>query len=243
MSVTATRSQEILDRLAKGIGELTSSDAWRRWLDVQRRFNRYSFSNALLISLQRPDATRVAGFHARRGIGRAVRKGERGIAILAPCVYRRAKEDEAERERRSPESRPSSRQLAVADVVLNEATHEVWRAGELVEMTRTEFGLLAYLTANAGHVVTRRQLLDHGWDHDPGADEESFLEVYMWYLRGKVDPGEQHADRGGARDRLCGACDSQPTLSKFGAPSDRATPGLGHESNRSLRSGGAISRS
>ena len=92
---------------------------------------------------------------------------------------------------RSPESRPSRRQLAVADVILDEATHEVWQAGELVDMTRTEFRLLAYLTANAGHVVTRRQLLDHGWDHDLGADEESLLEMYMWYLRRKVDRGEQ----------------------------------------------------
>jgi len=67
-------------------------------IDVQRRFYRYSFSNTLLISLQRPDATRVAGFHAWRGMGRAVRKGERGIAILAPCVYRRAKKDEVDGE-------------------------------------------------------------------------------------------------------------------------------------------------
>ena len=96
MSATATRSQEILDRLAEGIGELTTSDAWRRWLDVQRRFYRYSFSNTLLISLQCPDATRVAGFHAWRSMGRAVRRGERGIAILAPCVYRRAKDDAAD---------------------------------------------------------------------------------------------------------------------------------------------------
>ena len=83
-----TTATELLATLADGVAELTNSTAWRAWLEVQRRFHRYSWGNALLIAGQRPDATRVAGFHAWLRLGRHVRKGERGIAILAPVVPR-----------------------------------------------------------------------------------------------------------------------------------------------------------
>jgi hypothetical protein len=71
------KKTEILATLAEGVARLTSSDEWRAWLDVQSRFHRYSFGNTLLIALQRPDATQVAGFHAWLRLGRHVRKGER----------------------------------------------------------------------------------------------------------------------------------------------------------------------
>jgi antirestriction protein ArdC len=83
-----TTATELLATLADGVAELTNSTAWRAWLDVQRRFHRYSWGNTLLIAAQRPDATRVAGFHAWLRLGRHVRKGEHGIAILAPVVPR-----------------------------------------------------------------------------------------------------------------------------------------------------------
>ena len=83
-----TTAAELLATLADGVAELTNSTAWRAWLDVQRRFHRYSWGNTLLIAAQRPDATRVAGFHAWLRLGRHVRKGEHGIAILAPVVPR-----------------------------------------------------------------------------------------------------------------------------------------------------------
>jgi len=83
-----TTAAELLATLADGVADLTSSTAWRAWLDVQRRFHRYSWGNTLLIAAQRPDAKRVAGFHAWLRLGRHVRKGEHGIAILAPVVPR-----------------------------------------------------------------------------------------------------------------------------------------------------------
>jgi antirestriction protein ArdC len=83
-----TTATELLATLADGVAELTNSTAWRAWLDVQRRFHRYSWGNTLLIAAQCPDATRVAGFHAWLRLGRHVRKGEHGIAILAPVVPR-----------------------------------------------------------------------------------------------------------------------------------------------------------
>ena len=85
---TQRPTAEVLDRLREGIGSLTSSDAWMSWLQAQRRFHHYSFGNTILITLQRSDATHVAGFRTWLSLGRHVRKGEKGIAILAPIVRR-----------------------------------------------------------------------------------------------------------------------------------------------------------
>lgn len=57
------------------------------------RFSKYSFHNLLLITLQRPDARRVAGFQTWRKLGRYVRKGEKGIAIIAPIIRRKQAEE------------------------------------------------------------------------------------------------------------------------------------------------------
>lgn len=89
-----SKKDEVLANLADGIAKLTDSEAWRAWLNVQRRFHNYSFGNTLLILWQRPNTTRVAGFHAWLRLGRHVRKGEKGIAILAPVPTRFRVEDE-----------------------------------------------------------------------------------------------------------------------------------------------------
>ena len=93
MSAAVSRD-DVLTRLAEGIRQLTTSEAWTTWLQTQSRFYRYSFGNVLLIASQRPDATQVAGFHCWKSLGRSVRKGSRGIAILAPVVRRLAVRDE-----------------------------------------------------------------------------------------------------------------------------------------------------
>ncbi len=92
MTGSSPRKDEALERLTSGIAQLTSSEAWRSWLSVQARFHRYSFSNSVLIAVQRPTASRVAGFHTWRRMGRAVRRGERAIWILAPVTRRVADE-------------------------------------------------------------------------------------------------------------------------------------------------------
>ena len=76
-------------QLLSAVDALIDGPAWRRMLDVAARFHRYSPNNVLLISLQRPDATRVAGYQTWRELDRQVRKGETGIAILAPVTVRR----------------------------------------------------------------------------------------------------------------------------------------------------------
>lgn len=76
--------------------EAGQSDALKRYLGVMSRFHRYSWGNILLIYSQRPEATHVAGFHAWLKLRRFVRKGEKGIVILAPMVGRkRSCQDEA----------------------------------------------------------------------------------------------------------------------------------------------------
>jgi len=87
-------------QLVDAVAELVHSDKWAQMLTVAARFTTYSPSNVLLIAAQRPDATRVAGIRTWNGMNRHVLKGERGIAILAPCVYRSRDEVPTEAERR-----------------------------------------------------------------------------------------------------------------------------------------------
>lgn len=72
------------DQLVRAVADLASSEGWRRMLEVAARFHQYSPHNVLLITVQRPDATQVAGYRTWQSVGRQVRKGERGITILAP---------------------------------------------------------------------------------------------------------------------------------------------------------------
>ncbi len=96
----ADNHAELLAKLTRGIAELTRSDRWRRHLDCQARFHRYSFGNVVLIAAQYPDASRVTGFNAWKQLGRSVKKGEKAIWILAPLVTRKATEPDEEAETR-----------------------------------------------------------------------------------------------------------------------------------------------
>ena len=95
---TTNNHAELVERLSDGIAALTTSDAWERYLDCQSRFHRYSFGNTVLILLQRPTATQVAGVNAWRKLGRTVRKGEKALWILAPMVYKRTEDSQGQRE-------------------------------------------------------------------------------------------------------------------------------------------------
>src|SRR4051812_735677 len=89
---------DLLQRFEDAVGAIQDSDSFRHWLDVSSRFHTYSLGNQLLIAMQRPDATYVAGFHAWLKLGRHVLKGERGIAIMVPHA-RKATNDAGEDER------------------------------------------------------------------------------------------------------------------------------------------------
>jgi antirestriction protein ArdC len=76
------------EKLQVAITSIASSEDWKRMLKVASKFHRYSFNNHLMIFLQRPDSTVVAGFNRWKSLGRSVKKGEKGIAIFAPCKYK-----------------------------------------------------------------------------------------------------------------------------------------------------------
>jgi hypothetical protein len=84
----STKPNPAVERLHAGVTELLDSQRWQDALKFKARFHHYSFNNALLIYLQRPDATLVAGYKRWQELGRQVRKGETSIAILAPIVRR-----------------------------------------------------------------------------------------------------------------------------------------------------------
>lgn len=87
--------KEITAGIEKGIQELFESDRYRNYLTTMSRFHRYSVNNVMLIHAQRPDATLVAGYNRwKNSFERHVKKGERGIRILAPTPYKIKKEQE-----------------------------------------------------------------------------------------------------------------------------------------------------
>ena len=90
---------DILQRFEDAVGAIQDSESFRRWLDVSSRFHQYSLGNQLLIALARPDASYVAGYNAWLKLGRHVRRGEKGIAIMVPH-RRKVTNDDGEGEQR-----------------------------------------------------------------------------------------------------------------------------------------------
>ena len=83
------RVQELTDKLEQGLQELFNSDSYRNYLATMSKFHNYSFNNTLLIAMQKPDATLVAGYKAwQKNFERHVNKGEKAIRILAPAPYK-----------------------------------------------------------------------------------------------------------------------------------------------------------
>ena len=91
--------------------------------------------------------------------------------------------------RRAGGAGPGEHKLTYHDLVLDEDTREVWRAGRLIELTPTEYKLLHYLLSNASRVLTREQILEAVWDYT-FAGNASVLETYVSYLRHKIDDVE-----------------------------------------------------
>lgn len=82
------RLKEVTDRLEQGVTELFESARYKEYLRVMARFHNYSFNNTLLIAMQCPGATRLAGFQTWKKFGRHVKKGEKGIKVIAPAPYK-----------------------------------------------------------------------------------------------------------------------------------------------------------
>lgn len=106
-----SQSQQIKDitnKLEQGVKDLFESDNYINYLKCMSRFTDYSFNNTILIATQRPDASLVAGFRKWNEFNRYVKKGEKGIKILAPCIYKAGKENtdnETEKQTKDDEER------------------------------------------------------------------------------------------------------------------------------------------
>ena len=148
--MAASKADDVLQQLREGVTQLTNSDEWRRYLDVQRRFHTYSWGNCFLIMLQRPDATRVAGYKKWLSLERQVRKGERAIRILAPVAYRPVSDGEASaqdgEQSRDPRVVRAFRTAFVFDISQTE--------GEPLPEIATRL-----LGTNAGSALTRMQMV------------------------------------------------------------------------------------
>lgn len=84
----------------------------------------------------------------------------------------------------------ASAQIVVGDLVLDEDSHEVTRAGESVTLTSTEFELLRFLMRNPKRVLSKAQILDRVWSYDFGG-RSNIVELYISYLRKKIDSGRK----------------------------------------------------
>lgn len=86
------RVKEITDKLEAGLKALFEGDNFKQYLDTMSKFHNYSFNNTMLIALQKPEATLVAGFNSwKNNFERSVNKGEKGIKIFAPAPYKKKK--------------------------------------------------------------------------------------------------------------------------------------------------------
>ena len=96
--VKERKIDEVLKQLKEGVEGVQSSHNFRQFLLTMSKFHDYSIGNLILIAMQRPDATRVAGFNTWKDLSRWVKKGEKGIAILAPVMPPKPKPEEEEEE-------------------------------------------------------------------------------------------------------------------------------------------------
>lgn len=132
--------KELVEELKNG-----KSEALVRYLDTLSKFHRYSFGNCMLIALQRPDASLVAGFHRWKQCGRWVKSGAKGIAILAPLVSRKSSQADGDHEGEELSERRS-------------ATVRGFRVAYVFDVSDTEgqeLPKLGSISGEPGEMVTR----------------------------------------------------------------------------------------
>lgn len=92
-NTASDKQTKALEILKNGVMENLTSEKWIEALNFHKQFHNYSFNNRLLIALQRPEATHVAGYNKWQDMKRQVRKGEKGIAILAPIIVKKENDE------------------------------------------------------------------------------------------------------------------------------------------------------
>lgn len=126
-----------LDRLAESL-DAGTSDQMKVFLAAMGRFHSYSFQNLMLILSQRPEATRVAGFHTWRKFGRTVKKGEKGIAIFAPMRIKKKGEDQDDRPAKKPSSAKADDKGRSAKADDSDSTLLRFRVVHVFDVSQTE---------------------------------------------------------------------------------------------------------
>lgn len=107
----------IMQNLETGVTELFTSERYQEYLKTMSKFHNYSFNNTLLIAMQRPDATLVTGYRNWQSMGRQVKKGEKGITIIAPAPIKRKIEqtvlDQDQKPVIGPDGKPKTEEVEV----------------------------------------------------------------------------------------------------------------------------------
>ena len=148
MAETQTNKQrlkEITDGIEQGIKELFQSDRYRQYLSVMSRFHRYSVNNTMLIYMQRPDASLVAGFQKwKNQFGRHVKQGERGITIIAPTPFKKKIEEvKLDPDTKAPLLDPDGQQI----VEEKEISIPMFKPVKVFDVAQTEGKPLPHLAA------------------------------------------------------------------------------------------------
>ena len=104
------KTKEAVDYLVQSL-ESGQSAVLTQYLGAMAKFRNYSFGNIMLIARQKPDATHVAGYRAWTSLGRFVRRGEKGIFILAPMVGNKRKKDDTESAEQNSDAKETLRTL------------------------------------------------------------------------------------------------------------------------------------
>ena len=104
------KTKEAVDYLVQSL-EAGHSAVLTQYLGAMAKFRNYSFGNIMLIARQKPDATHVAGYRTWTALGRFVRRGEKGIFILAPMVGNKRKKDETEKTEQATDAKETQRTL------------------------------------------------------------------------------------------------------------------------------------
>ena len=127
--------KELTDRLEEGVRQVFVSGRYEEYLRVMSKFHNYSYRNILLIQMQKPDATRVAGYETwKKKFGRQVNKGEKAIKILAPAPYKTKKEMEViDQKTNKPMKRPDG--STVTEEV--EVTIPAFRVANVFDIAQT----------------------------------------------------------------------------------------------------------
>lgn len=127
--------KELTDKLEAGIKGVFESNKYREYLSTMQKFHAYSYNNSLLILLQNPEASYVAGYKMWETMGRYVRKGEKGITILAPCPYKVKKSVEVIDDKTGQVKRDSQGKSVTEE---KEIQYASFRAVSIFDISQTE---------------------------------------------------------------------------------------------------------